>query len=295
MPRIFKVLGFALAVIVGLAAAGAAVIFVISGARLSQSIVVDPVSLIVPTDPESIERGRYIASTFGGCFSCHGTGLEGDVLADDPALGTIVAPNLTGGKGGRPLAEADFVRAVRHGVGENGRPLLIMPSADLYYLDDQDLAAVVAYASSLDPVDTVLPETSYGPMGRLLIVLGPEDFLAALKIDHETPPPAAPPVGATAAYGRYLAQVGCMGCHTANLGGGSTGDPASPPASDLTKSGPLANWTEADFIRTLRTGQRPDGSILDADFMPWVEVGQMADDDLMALLIYFQSLPPANP
>ncbi len=84
-----------------------------------------------------------------------------------------------------------------------------------------------------------------------------------------------------------------MGCHTANLGGETTG--FSPSVSDLTNSGPLANWTEADFIRTLRSGQRPDGSILDAEFMPWVEVGQMENDELMALWVYFQSLPPANP
>ena len=84
-----------------------------------------------------------------------------------------------------------------------------------------------------------------------------------------------------------------MACHIANLGGETTG--FSPPVSDLAKSGPLANWTEADFIRTLRTGKRPDGSILDAEFMPWVEFGQMENDDLMALWVYFQSLPPANP
>ena len=29
--------------------------------------------------------------------------------------------------------------------------------------------------------------------------------------------------------------------------------------------------------------------------MPWVEVGQMENDDLMALWVYLKSLPPANP
>ena len=101
------------------------------------------------------------------------------------------------------MSGADFVRAVRHGVGENGRPLFFMPAANLYYLDDDDLGTVIAYATSLDPVDTVLPETSYGPLGRLLIVLAPEDLFAALTIDHETPAPAAPPAGATTEYGRY--------------------------------------------------------------------------------------------
>ena len=136
-----------------------------------------------------------------------------------------------------------------------------MPAANLYYLDDDDLGAVIAYATSLDPVDTVLPETSYGPLGRLLIVLAPEDLFAALTIDHETPAPAAPPAGATTEYGRYIARVGCMGCHTANLGGETTG--FSPSVSDLANSGPLANWTEADFIRTLRSGQRPAAGRVD--------------------------------
>ncbi len=94
--------------------------------------------------------------------------------------------------------------AVRHGVGENGRPLSLMPAANLYYLDDEDLGTVIAYATSLDPVDTVLPETSYGPLGRLFVVLAPEDLFAALTIDHETPPPA----GATVEYGPTSPRLG---------------------------------------------------------------------------------------
>ena len=125
LSRNYKRLGVALAIFLGLLGAGATATYVVSESRLSQSILVDPVSLAVPTDAESIARGRHIARTFGGCFSCHGAGLQGDIVADDPAFATIVVPNLTGGKGGRALSEADFVRAVRHGVGEKGAsPLL---------------------------------------------------------------------------------------------------------------------------------------------------------------------------
>ena len=68
--------------------------------------------------------------------------------------------------------------------------------------------------------------------------------------------------GPTAEYGAYVAAVGCKGCHGQTLAGGPIegGAPDWPPAADLTRTGPTATWTEADFTQLLHTGKRPDGS-----------------------------------
>jgi len=50
------------------------------------------------------------------------------------------------------------VRAIRHGVDEEGKPLLVMPAQDFYYLSDKDLGAVIAYVRSVPPVNGKQPD-----------------------------------------------------------------------------------------------------------------------------------------
>ena len=68
-------------------------------------------------------------------------------MLDAPPMGRLVALNLTKGEGGvgNELTPEIIERAVRHGVGTNGRALRIMPSDDFQYLTDDDLRAVVSY------------------------------------------------------------------------------------------------------------------------------------------------------
>jgi hypothetical protein len=51
----------------------------------------------------------------------------------------------------------------------------------------------------------------------------------------------------------------------------------------------LASWTEADFIRAMRTGQRPDGTMI-TPFMPWLYLGQMTDDELGAVWLHLRTV-----
>ena len=73
------------------------------------------------------------------------------MFIDDPALGRVIAPNLTRGRGGvgATFSDADFVRAIRHGVDPSGRPLLIMPADDYTHFSDADLGMIIAYVRSL--------------------------------------------------------------------------------------------------------------------------------------------------
>ncbi|RPI99244.1 MAG: cytochrome c, partial [Chloroflexi bacterium] len=92
-----------------------------------------------------------------------------------------------------------------------------------------------------------------------------------------------------AEYGEYLVNVAsCKDCHGKDLNGGPQIGP--PPGPDLTRSSDLGDWTEADFINTIRNGITPDGDRLDPDEMPWDRYTLMTDDELKAIWTYLQTL-----
>ena len=68
------------------------------------------------------------------------------------------------------------------------------------------------------------------------------------------------------------------------------GEADAPPAPDLTPGGALGDWSEGDFIGTLRTGTMPYGKALDDEFMPWKDIGLLTDDQLKAVWLYLSSL-----
>ena len=47
-------------------------------------------------------------------------------------------------------------------------------------------------------------------------------------------------------------------------------------------------------MRALRDGVSPEGQKFDPAEMPWQEIGQLTDDELKALWLYLQSLPPVE-
>ncbi len=89
----------------------------------------------------------------------------------------------------------------------------------------------------------------------------------------------------------------CKFCHGENYAGGQIrdADPGSQPAANLTPAGDLADWSETDFITTLRTGVMPSGETLDNEFMPWKVFGNMSDEDLGSIFMYLEKLPPSEP
>lgn len=268
-------------------------VYVASNARLRQSYTVPVASLAIPTDEATIERGQHLAVAVTHCTGCHGPSLAGQIMIDAPPF-QIVASNLTRGQGGvgSSFGDDDWVRAIRHGVRPDGSPLMIMPSDDYHQLSEADLAAIIAYVKSVPPVDNMLPATTLRPLGRVLLLAGQLNVLSAAKIDHAAALPAPVAVGATAAYGGYLAAAGgCQACHGGNLAGGVVPDGSNIHAPAITAAG-LSNWSEADFVRAMREGVTPDGRRL-AAIMPWRAVGQLSDDELRALWRYLQSLPPS--
>jgi len=268
--------------------------------QLSTSTVGDPAGLV--------ERGEYIVRNVSVCGHCHSAdprnpdgALSGGRAFSNWRLGTIRAANLTpdAGTGLGSWSEAEIVRAVRNGQDREGDLLApIMPYEWLSAMGDRDALAVAAYLKSLPPVVRQVRSRPNLVFGAAKIFM-----LHPARTTGGTPPPRAP----TAEYGRYLSTVAlCADCHTPRGGlqqapdkdrlyaGDATppsGFPANPANLTPDQETGIGRWSEADFLRTLRTGVNPKGDSLHA-FMPWREYRRMTDDDLRAIYRYLRTLPP---
>jgi cytochrome c553 len=294
MRRLLKALGYVAAAAAALILIAAAGVYGFSEARYRKQYAVSLRAVTVFTDSATIARGAHLAQTFGGCIECHGENLAGRMVFDAPAIGRVYGVNLTRGKGGvgASLSDADIVRAMQHGVGRDGRALKVMPATDYMHLTERDLSAIVAWVKSRPPVDTAQPRVQVGPVGRALFLAGKLPILSAELIDHARPATMAVTAGPTAEYGKYIAAVGCQGCHGQTLAGGhiESGAPDWPPAANLTPAGALKSWTEAGFAAFLRTGKRPNGTPV-SDVMPIRLTKGLTDEEIHALWLHLQTLP----
>lgn len=107
--------------------------------------------------------------------------------------------------------------------------------------------------------------------------------------------------------GKYLTTIlGCNDCHTPGTFYGAPDMKRFLSGTEMGWEGPwgvvyaanltpdeetgLGEWNEADVVRAIRTGNRPDGRQL-APIMPWMNFAAMTDEDAMAVARYLRSLP----
>jgi len=288
MRRWLRRLGLAVGGLVGLSLLLVVALCVISYVRQQRVYTLMIPPLAVRTDSATLERGRHLVTAVGFCTDCHATDLGGKLLGNGFLTVRLAAANLTSGNGGlgANYTDEDLIRAIRHGVGRDGKSLIFMPAEAFQHMSDADLAAMIAYLHTLPPIDRTLPRPRIGPVIRVAHILG-FPLLPAEHVDHHaTAASLAPSVNV--AYGAYLANVsGCTGCHGPQLAGGGG------PGPNITR-GAIGAWTEADFRHALREGRRPDGSVLRAP-MPWPIFSHMTDDEAAALWLYERSVPAVTP
>ncbi len=296
MKNILKWIGIVLGGLIGLLLLVAVILYTKSRVEFARKYQAQADAIAIPNDAASIEHGHHLATIL--CMECHQADLGGDPnFFQGGPIGSVTAPNLTPGQGGLGAAfsDADFVRAVRHGVKPDGTSVFIMPAQDFAYLSDKDLGDLIAYIRSLPAVDRQTPEPHVHVTLIGVVLYGAGAFgntLSAARVQQLSNLPAAPQPGVNAEYGKYLVNIdGCRDCHGAQLAGGKPAAPGSPLAPNLTPGGELRAWSQADFIQTLRTGVTPSGTHLPNNFMPWKSKGQMTDDELQAVWLYLQSLP----
>ena len=153
----------------------------------------------------------------------------------------------------------------------------------------------------------------------LLLVLAAAGGLTYLYAKYpDVPPPSATfTIESTperVARGAYLANhvAVCMDCHTERdftkfagpikrdrLGAGgekfdgfNSGVPGTLYAKNITPAG-VGDWTDGELLQAVTSGVSRDGTPL-FPLMPYPNYGQMAEDDVMAILAYVRSLTPVQ-
>lgn len=240
--------------------------------------------------PEQIATAKNRATICAGCHSAQGElPLSGGDQNFVGGLGTIIPPNLTPAGPLKDWSDGEIIRAIREGVHKTGRPLLIMPSDVLHNLSDADVQALVAYLRAQPAVNHDTPNNELGPVAMVLVGAGVFPTSAQPPI---TVPVVAPPAGVTVDYGKYLVDItGCRVCHGKNLTGGIPGG-FTPVGPGLTTIVPKWN-SDADLVKTIRTGTDPNGHVLNPDQMPYKQYSAaFTDDELKAIYQYLHGLGP---
>jgi mono/diheme cytochrome c family protein len=283
---LLKWAGAGIATLLSLVAVAMSVLIVVALDRL-ESRSAPPVELQLVGSANQVHRGHEIVDGF--CSGCHAAadGLTGgrDLGEDLPLpIGAFVAPNLTPAGQLSHWSDSDIFRAIRNGVGRDGRWLVMMSYTNAGKLSDEDTLAVIAYLRTLPArgADTGASPDHLTLLGLLMLGAGLLPDGKPIVHGVVTAPPRTP----TAQFGEYiLSYQDCRECHGKTLGGGAPGQLA-PLGPDLSV---VKGWTYEQFVATMRTGTDPNGQKL-GDIMPWQPIGRMQDDELRAIYDYLTQL-----
>ena len=295
LPKALKWVLVAVLLIAGLAACAYNAAAWMGERKMTRTLDVRVVPVPYVKDAASLRLGKYLFES-RGCGECHGMDGRGRVMIDEPNGLYVRTPNVTPHPTGVAATynEADWVRAIRHGVAPDGRALLVMPSEDYNRLNDADFAALVAYTRSLPALAGEPAVIRMPTLVKALYGVGAIKD-AAERIDHRLAPSAPVAPAVTVEHGAYVTHM-CIGCHGAALSGGKIpGSPPDwPPAANLTPAAgsPMLRYDTLDkFAAMMRTGKRPDGSEV-SKVMPFASLANLNDTDLAAMHAYLRTLPP---
>jgi len=278
----------------------------------------------IPRTAERLQRGKYLVEGLLQCPFCHSeydytqrparpvAGKKGggfvfpNIELNLREPNRVVASNISSDAeyGAGKWKDSDFVRAIRQGIGHDGRTLYpLMPYQYFRSLSDDDLASVIVYERSLAPVHIQQPKT-------ILTDEVKKTFQALPPLEHV---PEADKLDRLA-YGKYLVTLGhCDDCH-------SPVDEHNNPIPGMAFSGgqPLiGNWgpepqktftvhslnltpdpsgisyfDETMFINVIRSGKVNARPL--ANIMPWAYFRNLTDDDLKAIFAYLRTLKPVQ-
>lgn len=264
--------------------------------------------------PQRLDRGKYLVNSVALCFDCHAQAIKdfqdvkpgeapifakfgsGRVMFEE-GKARLVAPNITPDMetGAGTWTDDQLARAIREGIGHDGRTLFpLMPYQDFRHMSDEDLASVIVYIRSLEPVRNPLPKTELPfPLSRL-IKSAPQPLTAPVIVDLPD----------QIARGKYLTQIAhCVNCHTPKdkmgrpmpgmqFAGGESFGPKVVSANITMDPSGISYYDEKLFINVLRTGH-VGARGLNAP-MPWWFFKNMSDDDLKAIFAYLRTVKPVH-
>jgi mono/diheme cytochrome c family protein len=268
------------------------------------------------SDPESIDRGRYLVFGPAHCSYCHtppdhwarlDAGEELPLIggyAFELPFGTLYSRNLTPDleTGIGRYTDGQLARMLRHNLRPDGRAAI--PVMEFQNMSDEDVAAVIAYLRSAPPVRHAVPDARWNIAGKALMAM-----MIRPSAPSGTPPARSPEENPSRERGAYLANsvANCAGCHSPRsmMDGSYTGprfsggmmevdgDPTHvfsvPNLTPDPATGYIVSWTEDHFVARFRVGKGHPGS-----HMPWDAFKRMSDDDLRSIYRYLMSLDPVE-
>ncbi len=308
MKRLAKIVAAGLGVVVLVLGAGATFISLDWPVRAPVHVV----DVSIEATPERLARGKKLVSVrCAGCHHDQKTGaLSGHLLVDAPVeFGPIYSHNITrhATLGIGRYTDGELVHLLRTGVRRDG--VFTGPFMQMPHLADEDIYSIIAFLRSDDPwtEPKAVDDRHWQPtfLAKLLM------HVAWKPLPMPPAPVALPSAGDQVALGRYVANaVGdCFACHSASFqgldirspeksegfyGGGnptldSTGRVVATANLTMDPSTGLGRWSEADFIKAVRTGFRPDGRVLRFPMTPYFE---LSETEVSAVFAYLKSLPP---
>jgi len=249
MRRLLRWLGYVLAGIAVLALLFAAWVWFASGRILGRSHQAAPERLAAPSAAQLADAGRQ--ARIMGCANCHGERLQGGLMFDGQPFATVSAPNLT--ELAPRVSDQQLARAIRQGIGHDGRALFIMPSDQYSRFSDQEVAALIAEIRRAPRSGGPVSPIKWGPIGRFALATGQIRPITTRIEDYRIHQPFD--TGPGEAAGRRLAANGCSACHGPDLTG-TRSDDGGPPAPDLAIAGA---YDLGQFRTLMRTGMPPGG------------------------------------
>jgi hypothetical protein len=274
----------------------------------------------LPTDPELVERGRYLANHVAVCMDCHskrdwnyyagpivpGTlGQGGEVFDESSGLpGTVISKNITPYNLG-DWSDGELYRAITGGLQKNGDALFPLMPYDAYRtMDRDDLLAIMAYLRTIPSIENDVPKHQLKlPLNFIVNAIPKEAELQ--QVDRSN----------ILENGEYLASLaGCTWCHTPLAG--PQIDPSRPlagghdffiegfvvRASNISsdKETGIGGWTREQFVERFRRFQGAAGHSLPVDedgfntLMPWTMFADMKDEDLEAIYQFLMASEPMS-
>ena len=265
--------------------------------------------------PARLERGRYMVNAVYGCLGCHSErdpnapGMPpltkklgaGTVFSEGTDLpGNVIAPNLTPDKetGAGNWTDDMLARAIREGIGHDGRALFpLMPYMNYREMPDEDLASVIVYLRTLEPVRNPLPQSEIIFPVKYLMRSAPEPVTTSVQM-----PDLSDPVK----RGAFLVRMAsCADCHTPQekgqlkpgfeFAGGllfKTPEATVMAANITPDSSGIPYYDEDLFVQAIRTGKVKARSL--SPLMPWALYQNMTDGDLKAVYAYIRTLKPVK-
>ncbi|HEX8261799.1 MAG TPA: c-type cytochrome [Allosphingosinicella sp.] len=195
---------------------------------------------------DPVAHGERLGTVLG-CNGCHGKDLTGEDWSD-PEWGRLWTANLTRAVP-RFADDSALDRAIRGGVGHDGRELWGMPSSLFTHLADSEVKALIAWLRSHRPAGSEHPLPTFGPRARKEIAAGTwRSSAAEVRQDRGIWPPDA---GPGHALGRYIVRATCAECHGLRLEGDKDQE-KDRPAPPLAVA---AAYDRDQFRHLLRTGK----------------------------------------